>query len=147
VEGHERETVDGLLPDTNDSLVLRTDFSDEAAWARLCQEIEAPVGPFRAYVSFLSDPAFEGLGNDELTSLGRRGPYRSHMFVVDQVTMTDREHPILVLDLVDEPGRTFRVVPHEMQSVQNNLAIANMDFFEFAESVDPDGVFRGFPQA
>ena len=31
-------------------------------------------------------------------------------------------------------------------SRENNLSIANMDFREFAESVDPDGVFRGFPQ-
>jgi hypothetical protein len=30
--------------------------------------------------------------------------------------------------------------------VENNLSLVNMDFVEFAESVDPDGVFRGFPQ-
>ena len=28
----------------------------------------------------------------------------------------------------------------------NNLSIANMDFDDFANSVDHDGVFRGFPQ-
>jgi hypothetical protein len=31
-----------------------------------------------------------------------------------------------------------------IQSIQNNLSIANMDFEEFANSVDDDGVFRGF---
>jgi hypothetical protein len=49
-----------------------------------------------------------------------------------------------VLDLGEEPERPFRVIPREMQGIADNLAIANMDFYEFAESVDPDGVFRGF---
>lgn len=132
------------LPETRDSLVLRTDFSDERAWAGICAEIEAPAEGFRAYVSFVSDPDFAGLGADELTTLGRRGPWRSFMFVVDRQALTDPEHPILVLDLIDEPGRTFRVIPRKMWSVQNNLSIANMDFLDFAEDTDADGVFRGF---
>jgi uncharacterized protein DUF6924 len=31
-----------------------------------------------------------------------------------------------------------------MWGVENNLSLANMDFEEFADSVDADGVFRGF---
>jgi hypothetical protein len=31
-----------------------------------------------------------------------------------------------------------------MQSVENNLGIANMDFSQFADAAGPDGVFRGF---
>ena len=41
-------------------------------------------------------------------------------------------------------GREFRAVPTSIQSIENNLSLANMDFVEFAESVDPDGVFREF---
>jgi hypothetical protein len=29
-------------------------------------------------------------------------------------------------------------------SVENNLSIGNMDFDEFANAVDKDGIFRGF---
>ena len=29
--------------------------------------------------------------------------------------------------------------------MENNLSLFNMDFFEFADAVDDDGVFRGFP--
>ncbi|MGF1568782.1 MAG: hypothetical protein ACFCVD_12050 [Nodosilinea sp.] len=47
----------------------------------------------------------------------------------------------------DEPGRTFRVIPREMWGVENNLSISNMDYYEFADSTDADGVFRGFPSA
>ena len=135
------------LPDSDDALVIRTDFSDETAWARVCSEIEAPVGEFRAYVSFVSDPDFAELSSSALTSLAQRGPYRSFIFVVDQVSLTDPEHPILVLDLVGEPGRTFRVIPREMWGVENNLSIANMDFEDFAVGAGADGVFRGFPEA
>ena len=38
------------------------------------------------------------------------------------------------------------VVPGQVWSIENNLSIANMDFFEFADRTDPDGVFRGFPR-
>ena len=41
-------------------------------------------------------------------------------------------------------GATFRVVPSEMWSVQNNLTISNMDWEEFTDNVDTDGIFRGF---
>jgi hypothetical protein len=36
------------------------------------------------------------------------------------------------------------VIPAELWSVEINLAIANMDFEEFAENTDADGVLRGF---
>jgi hypothetical protein len=79
------------LPYTEDSLVLRTDFSDEAAWDRVCDEIEAPVDSdgevFRAYASFVSDPDFDGLGISALTALGQRTD-RRFLFVVDRVTLT-----------------------------------------------------------
>ena len=133
------------LPDSENALVVRTDFSDKAAWARICREIEAPVGEFRAYVSFVSDPEFAGLDAATLTSLGQRNPDWACLFVVDGVTLADPEYPILVLDLADEPERPFRVIPREMWSVENNLSIANMDFAEFADGADADGVFRGFP--
>ena len=50
-----------------------------------------------------------------------------------------------VVDLHAELGRPFRVIPPEMWGVENNLSIANMDFYEFADKAEPDGVFRGFP--
>ena len=133
------------LPDSADTLVVRTDFSDEAAWTRIRDEIEAGARGFRAYVSFVSDPDFDGLDIGTLTSLGRRNPYWSCLFVVDRVSLTDPEHPILLLDLADEPERTFRVVPWEVSSIDANLSLANMGWSDFADNADVDGVFRGFP--
>jgi hypothetical protein len=49
------------------------------------------------------------------------------------------------MDLCNRRGRTFRAIPSQIQGIENNLSIANMDFYEFADWVDEDGVFRGFP--
>ena len=135
------------LPQTENSLVLRTDFSDDAAWESICVAIQQPVGEFRAYVDCVSDPAFENITVEQLVALASQSPYRSFLLVVDQMTLAHPESPILVIDLYEEPGRTFRVIPREMWGVENNLSLANMDFVDFAESVDDDGIFRGFPGA
>jgi hypothetical protein len=135
----------GVLPPTNGALVLRTDFSDDAAWDAACAASYAvsPEG-FSASLSFVSDPAFDGLTADQVGALTTQS-YRTFLFVADQVTMNDPEMPLAVIDLHDEPGRWFRVVPGRTWSVENNLSLANMFFREFADSTDPDGVFRGFP--
>jgi len=132
------------LPVTENALVLRTDFSNDAAWEALCEAIqqEGDEG-FRAYVDCVSDPDFANVPPAALLNRAR-GTGRSYLFVVDAKAITDDEHPILVLDLESEPGRTFRVIPAEIWGVENNLTIANMDFCTFADSVDEDGVFRGF---
>jgi hypothetical protein len=132
------------IPETDDSLVLRTDYSDDAAWERLSAAIRAPDGEFRANVASVSDPTLEGLDVEQVIAVLPADFERSFIFIVDEATIRHAEHPLLVVDLFEERGRTFRVIPSAMWSVENNLSIANMDFHEFAESVQADGVFRGF---
>ncbi len=135
------------LPNSEQSLLLRTDFSDDAAWEAVCAAIQEPNEEgFKAYVDCISDPTYAGLTVEQLVALAPKGGDRTFVFLVDRLTLTHPERPILVVDLYDEPGRTFRVIPREMWGVENNLSIANMDYHEFADSVDPDGVFRGFPE-
>ncbi len=135
------------IPETKNALVLRTDFSDAAAWQSICAAIREPVGGFKAYVDFVSDPQYDGITAEHLPSLIPQGSNHTFMFIVDRTALSHPDHPILVVDLYTEPGRTFRVIPSEMWGVENNLSIANMDFAEFADSADPDGVFRGFPES
>jgi hypothetical protein len=132
------------IPRTKNSLLLRTDFSDEAAWAALCAAIQSPVGEFgfRASVSCVSDRAFDGATLEQVVSLARDAGHR-FAFVADRVALADPEQAVLVVDLGDAPGRTFRVIPSEAWGVENNLSLANMGFEEFADAVDRDGVFRG----
>lgn len=132
------------LPHSKDPLVLRTNFSDQAAWERICVAIKKPVGGFYAYVEFVNNIAYKDITKEQLMQLVPRNDEHGFIFLVDRVTVSHPEHPILVVDLYEEPGREFRAIPSQVQGIQNNLSIANMDFFEFADAVDEDGVFRGF---
>lgn len=135
------------LPKTDNALLLRTDFSDDAAWASLCEAVQQPSEEgFKALVDCMSDPAYDSLTVEQLVAMCPASGDRRFAFIADRATFANAERAVLVVDLDDEPGRTFRVIPREMWSVENNLSIANMAYGEFAESVDPDGVFRGFPQ-
>jgi hypothetical protein len=133
------------IPATQDLLVLRTDFSDDSAWRQVCEEIKQRVGDFQDYVECISDPAFDGLTSEQLVAALGSSLDRSFAFLVDQTTFAHPEQPILVVDLHGELGRTLRVIPSEAGAIENNLSIGNMDFEELADSVDDDGVFRGFP--
>jgi hypothetical protein len=64
--------------------------------------------------------------------------------IVDQTAISHPDHPLLVVDLYTGSGNEFRAIPSQIQGIENNLSIANMDFEEFAEAVDEDGIFRGF---
>ncbi len=51
----------GRLPKSDNSLLLRTDFSDDAAWAVLCAAAQVPSEEgFQARLDCVSDPAFPG---------------------------------------------------------------------------------------
>lgn len=140
------EIREGLQQWTHDGQATAR-VREHSAWERLCREIETADGDLHTDISFVSAPEYEGLSISELTDLGLRDSYqgKGYLFVVDQTALADVEHPILVLDLWDEPGRSFRVIPREMWGIEDNLSISNMDFAEFADSADADGVFRGFP--
>ena len=139
-----------LLPKTNCPLVIRTGFNNQQAWKKICKLISAPVPspagePFYAYVEFLDDKDFGGLSTEELLACVPGDYKHSFLCVVDSATIAHPEFPILVVQLRGVRGRSFRAIPGAIQSIENNLSIANMDFFEFANAVDSDGIFRGFP--
>jgi hypothetical protein len=138
------------LPQTNNPVVMRTDFENQQAWKTICKLISAPVPssasePFYAYVQFLDDKDFRGLSTEDILTRVPTGYKHSFLFVVDHATFAHPEFPILVVELRRDRGRQFRAIPTAIQSIQNNLSIANMDFFEFANAVGADGIFRGFP--
>ena len=133
------------IPETENALVLRTDFSDQAAWEAIRTAIQEPVGEYRAYVEFLDDPEYRDLTTDQLLELLPEGHNHTFLIVADRMATSHPDHPLLIVDLIDDPGRTFRAIPSQIQSIENNLSIANMDFDEFADAVDESGVFRGFP--
>jgi hypothetical protein len=76
---------------------------------------------------------------------GSKNYLHSFIVLVDQLAISHPDHPLLIVDLYEESGQEFRAIPSQIQGVENNLSIANLDFEEFAQAVDKDGVLRGFP--
>lgn len=46
-------------------------------------------------------------------------------------------------DLHEERGRTFRSVAAEVFVIHSNLSLANMNFADLAQAVNPDGIYTG----
>ena len=137
------------FPDTDETPVLRVDFSDDDVWRSVCQAIVTPVPfdehmEFRAKVSFIDNRTFDGAGVSDIPALA---PKDSHTVVlaVDSKTIHDAENPILCIDLFESPGRYFRFIPAVSWAVENNLSLANMDFEDFEEMCDSDGILRHVP--
>jgi hypothetical protein len=134
-------------------LLVRTDFSDHDAWQAVRDEAvgESDEG-FSAGVEPVSDPDWDGAGWEAVKAAAPVGDYGPNvLFIADAITCASPEHPILVVDLLspeeypEAAGRTpFRCIASRLWSVENNLSLANMDWEEFADAVDADGVFRGF---
>jgi FKBP-type peptidyl-prolyl cis-trans isomerase 2 len=125
--------------------VIRTDFTDEAIWRKIKKDIAATNSMgFSANVRFIDEKQYNGLTGQELLQRIPGLNEYSCVFVADTTTMSTLEHHLLVLDPSNPEGKTFRVIPSEAWGVENNLSIANMDYSEFADSADPDCVYRGF---
>ncbi|MFJ4850468.1 DUF6924 domain-containing protein [Streptomyces sp. NPDC088733] len=125
------------------SLVLRTDFSDDSAWYALRRTIDAADETAATYVD---DPRYAGVSVQALVdedAAADEDEKITYVFLADARTMTDPAHPLLAVDLYDEPGRSFRVPAEWYFEISANLSIANMDFADFADSTDDTGTFRG----
>lgn len=132
-------------PDDMTSLVLRTDFSNDAAWETVQAAVDGAIEYRQA--TYVSDPDFAGVSIRELVDADNAASddeKLTYLFLADTATMADEEYLLLAVDLFDEPGRAFRVPPYWFADIAANLSIANMDFSDFADSVDGTGTFRGF---
>ncbi|MFE7026338.1 hypothetical protein [Streptomyces sp. MW-W600-10] len=145
-------------------LVIRTDYTDDAAWGEIVVALARAVDGQReweAAVHLVEDRRWEGVTGDEALAAAARDEELSVVFLADGVTMRSPLRPLLALDLgadddedldpmyyqelIDSPPpREVRVVPDAVHMVHGNLQLANVDFPEFAEeaAADPDGVVR-----
>jgi hypothetical protein len=136
--------LDPKLPDYDCSLLIRTDFSSDAAWQEICALLQAPQAPygFAANLECISDRSCEGLEAGAVGAMLPPDSARTFVFLFDR---NDAEHSVLVVDLAGEPGRSFRLTPAVAWAVENNLRLANMDFEDFAGACASDSVLRALP--
>jgi len=133
------------LSGTDFSPLLRTDFTDDAAWRTLLESIEDPADTAKGWLTVMADPAHEGLSAAELLALVPDGSRYPVLVVADRETFAGHERTLLLIDVREEPGRTFRVaVPDAFASVLGNLAIDNQTFDDYlaSGSLGDDGVYR-----
>ncbi|MFI0986320.1 DUF6924 domain-containing protein [Streptomyces exfoliatus] len=134
-------------PDDLTSLVLRTDFGDDRAWDALRAAVDAADEyPHATYVSELRYAGVEVQTLLDEETAADEDSQIGDVFLADATTMNDPDHPLLAVDLSDEPGRTFRVPARWFPGISANLSIANMDFAEFADAADGSGTFHGFDE-
>jgi hypothetical protein len=127
------------LSGTDLSPLLRTDFTDDAAWRRLLDDID------KGWLTVMDDPAHEGLSPARLLALVPDGAVYPVLVVADRETFSGEERTLLLVDVREEPGRTFRAaVPDAFGSVLGNLAIDNQTFDDYlaSGSLGGDGVYR-----
>ncbi|MFD4638290.1 DUF6924 domain-containing protein [Lentzea sp. NPDC058436] len=124
------------LPETDFSPFLRTDFTDDEAWQALLDETGED------WVTVVADPGHRGLSADELVALVPQGRRYPVLVVADDVTFGSTERSLLLIDVLQKPGRTFRVAIDEFQSVIGNLAIDNLCFDDYLDSLGGAEVHR-----
>ncbi len=130
------------LPQTNATLLVRTDFSDEAAWQALHTAVHTPnEDDFLADLHVVDDPAYRDLTTEQVATLI---PDSGLLILADKDAVTGDGMPLLVLRPAYPEDGPLRVIAEELWSIENNISLANMDWESFADSVDEDGVFRGF---
>jgi len=98
--------------------VIRTDFADEAAWVAVCAALQEPDAEsgYEADVACRSDPRYAGLTAEGVAALLPHDQF-TFMFIVDHLTLTHPEHPLLAVDLGDAPTRSFRTIPSEVAAI------------------------------
>ncbi|MFW6774927.1 DUF6924 domain-containing protein [Nocardioides sp. CPCC 205120] len=145
--------------------LVRTDFSDDAAWNRVVAAVTAEVDlgsgtgeswPLVPNVWAVDDRSYEGVTAELVLATAPEGQYR-YALLADARSMqevdADGGPSVVYVDLTTSPVeaeewnllRQFRCGANMVAEVEANLSIANMAFDDYADVEGADGVFRGFP--
>ncbi len=141
--GHYTTPQTMSIPTSENALLIRTDFSDQAAWDSLIGAAREPGEIFMFNMEVVDDRANSGMTVEQLMAALPEDNPHSFFVVADSVSISQPDHPLLVVGLGEESGRQFRAVAAVISQIDSNLSIANMGFEEFAGLVDAGGVFRG----
>lgn len=133
------------LPSTEASLLVRTDFNDDVAWeATKAAALAENDDGFRAYVHVVDDATLREATWQDLRRATLALEHRAAvLFIADRAALAG-DHPIEVVDLSSNSRPPFRCVARELWGVDNNVNTATMDWEDYADNVESDGIYRGF---
>ncbi|HWC78684.1 MAG TPA: hypothetical protein VG756_01855 [Pseudonocardiaceae bacterium] len=129
------------LPESEAPLLVRTDFTHGRAWLAVQDELDVVWDLADDSVTFVDEPEYTGLTAAQLIALVPDGPHPV-LLVADEVTFAGEDHPVLVVDLRDQPGRTFRAETAAVNSVIEVLSSADQSFTDYLDHLDDTGVYR-----
>ena len=134
------------LKNSENAIVIRASFSDDAKWMELREEILRPSEPhgFLAYVDFFENEDLIEKGKKEIVDFISEVYDHGFIIIANEETFIHPENPVLVVDLESGGLDEFQSIPEQVQAIENNLSVSNMGFDEFTGAVGLDGVFRGF---
>lgn len=120
------------VPVIDDSLFIRTWFGDPAAWDRTLAAVQrrSPEG-YIAYVVVVDDVANTDAPHAELHEEIDFGE-AAVAFIADELTQTDPEQPVLVLDVTGDENPPFRAPISRLWQVENEM---NLGDLEWADAV------------
>ena len=127
----------GVINAPERPVVLRTDFSDDAAWRKIVQELALST------VDAVDDAANAAV-NEENVRASLASYAHAFIILADAPAMRRPGHPLLVVDLSADDEPSFRAIPRAIQVIESNLALGSMDFAELGDAADleDDGVLR-----
>jgi hypothetical protein len=156
------------IPTSDKPPLVRTDFSNDAAWQTIRAailtippEMQDAIGIMHFindedddedddyldepwFVDIIDDRRFADWSTQDVIKNLPGDHNHACLFIVDRETIESPDGPILVVDLRSGGSHTFRTIPSEVVSLGSNLPISNLDWEDFANRVDEHGVFRGF---
>jgi len=127
----------GDIPVGWGTVIVRTDFAHPQGWDAALAAVQSrtPEGDVTTE-AVVDHERWDGATVPDLVAVDPGAIF----LVLDERTLTSPGHPVLATNGTEE----LRVVASEVGNVAANLEIANMDWFEFAQAADAEGVFRGF---
>lgn len=130
-----------------DAVVVRTDYSDEAAWWSLRAALAiGPAGELDWPLLVVDDEEWAGATVEEVRDAAAADKWLDVVFIADRTAQTGPGHRVLAVAASPASAKEFRVVPGWVLLVHGTLTATDVRFDAFAQSAarDPEGVFRGF---
>ena len=137
----------------NCSLLVCTDFTSDLAWQQVSEDAQATYDEgFHDYLEPVSDAAFDRAAWKAVrAAVPANDQGAAVLLIADSVTVTSKDYPILVVDLLDAEGKPpFRCIPAELWAVENNLNITNLDWKTLQKrsmKMAPTVAYAGRPSA
>ncbi|HEX3785001.1 MAG TPA: hypothetical protein VHX38_35520 [Pseudonocardiaceae bacterium] len=126
--------------------MIRTDLGDDEVWKTIVAVVRKSSVEYGllSHLGLLDEPVYRGLTKDQLVNLVPTTPEYEHSFllVVDDTTVSSAERLVLVVDLLEEPGRAFRAIPATVLLIESCLSVINVKFSELADMADEAGFFH-----